>query len=116
MNSWLGVVLALAMIGMTGTARARDYNEKEIADLAGKAKAGAGFAQILTYPVAQAQTVLFLVPGVVVDGNLFRGMAYRIDLRAQLCFAIDDNSKVPVPCKNLKKGYPLLAPLITWDD
>ena len=45
---------------------------------------------------------------------------YIIDLRAHLCFSTLSRSETavltPVPCKALKAGYPLVAPLITWDD
>ncbi len=102
-------VLALLMIGLAGTARA-DLDEKDVAKVVQLKSENKNFDRNLgSYPAKQ-------IVGFGVGG----GWEYFIDVYAQLCMLreayLGTGQLVIVPCKSLKKGYPLIAPLITWDD
>lgn len=107
MKLLFAVGIAAAVFGWAATAHA-DLDAKDMEAFAEKLKsenAGA-LANLGTYPNLRSFT--FEAGG---------GDYYRVDLRAQLCFrGTRSASIVLAPCKNLKKGYPLIAPLITWDE
>ncbi len=110
MKLLLAGAMALLMVGMAGTARAVEvFDERAVARVVELKKANKAFNTKLPY-YPDPQLVSFAV-----STTTFR---YLIDLRGRLCFARIEAATgyMPVPCKSLKLGYPLMAPLITWDD
>ena len=107
---WLATgVLFVAIFGMGQMARAADLDEAAVSKFLASAKDGTRAVLGATYPEKQVQEVLFIA------GDFY----YMIDVRAQFCFIRGramETTPGRVPCKNLKKGYPLIAPIITWDD
>ncbi len=95
--------LMLSVIVAT-TARA-DYDEKQVKKIVEAVQQHKNVAEYAAYPKAETQVVRFAIEGSPT-------LTYVIDLRAQLCFLFTN----PVPCAALKRGYPLMAPIITWVD
>lgn len=107
----LATAAALALLAAL-PARA-EWNEKDVKAVQEAVKQG---KPVIEYGSAPgAQLVFFSV------GSGWQIVEYVIDLRAQLCFARGvwasggPQSTSPVPCAAVKKGYPLFAPLITWE-
>ena len=50
----------------------------------------------------------------IIKNQYFR---YLIDMRAESCFVggLEGGNFKPFSCASIKKGYPLYAPLITWE-
>jgi hypothetical protein len=110
MRAWGRVGFAMVAVLFAAQASAKDADlGKDVAEVAKSRSEGKGLVKNLgMYPATQL--VVFQVG---TDLN------YYIDLRAQLCMVRPWNTSVAmtlVPCPALKKGYPLVAPLITWDD
>lgn len=40
---------------------------------------------------------------------------YKIDIKSKQCFFQTMTGVTLFPCKNIKQGYPEVAPLITWE-
>ena len=99
---WLSLAPALA------AAQAPDiWTYEQVQALAQKAREGQGFDEGRLYPPGGIQIAGFEVEG---------GVQYIIDARAHLCYFRVRQSVTLVPCKSVKNGYPLFAPLITWEN
>lgn len=107
LRALVAAACAAALLLTAGTAAA-DWNEKDVQKLVEKKKAGKGFFEAGN---AAGQSFFFK----------FGVIGYVVDVKTQLCFAAALNanespmSLTPVPCAAIKKGYPLFAPLITWE-
>jgi hypothetical protein len=99
--------LCLSIVWSARPARA-EWTDKDVQRLAEKVKQGKFF---LERGDVGPQTFTFNT-GII---------TYVVDVKAQLCFvghAQGGGAERPValiPCTALKRGYPLFAPLITWD-
>jgi hypothetical protein len=103
------IVLAAAAIGLPAAPAFADYNAAAVDNLAAKVKAGMGFTEFgIVQDGSQLQTVLFQLRQSVNAG-------YFIDIKAHLCFFEFASNVTQVSCQAIKKGYPLFAPLITWN-
>jgi hypothetical protein len=80
-----------------------EWDEKSVANVMEQIKSGKDFNEIGVYP--HRQTVRFT----------FDRIMYLIDVKAKLCYFYLDSSLTLVPCKSLKDGYPLMAPIINWE-
>jgi len=115
--SLMTIVSALALSGIVTTARA-DWDAKDVQKAVDKIKKGEAYGDV--GKMGGAQLISFNAHHVdAIDGILIN---YIIDVRAKLCFAraisgtiSGGGSSSPVPCKNIKQGYPLMAPIITWE-
>ncbi len=103
---------AILVLTASEAARGEEFADK-VAKTTEAVSAGRRVVEDVDYP-SDAQVFTF---------STGRGMStlwYTIDLRAHLCFVQTmgpaRSSPASVPCQNLKKGYPLVAPLITWSD
>ena len=107
MKILIAVLIALG-ISMTGALPAvADWDAEDIAEIVKEIKEGKEVTEGGSYPTDYVQRVSFGV-GVAI---------YLIDIRAKLCFYAPITSGVTlVPCKAIKLGYPLFAPIITWED
>ncbi len=107
----IGVLASLA-IGMAGMAKA--------ANEPGLAEALAGKSSTIVLSEADKQIVAL---------NLSPNTNYIIDVKARFCYysytiyeGVGSNThpvygvRVPLSCQNLKRGFPMIAPLITWND
>jgi len=83
------------------------WTHEQVQALAQKAREGQSFDEGRLYPPGGIQIAGFEVEP---------GVQYIIDLRARLCYFRARQSVTLVPCKSVKSGYPLLAPLITWEN
>jgi hypothetical protein len=101
----LGVSLLTLALAMPTRA---DCDAKDVQKLVDKVKAGKGFVEGCPFPDGQVQVFSFQVAA---------SLTYQIDVKARLCFVRPGMGVgvTPVPCKNVKEGYPLVAPLITWE-
>lgn len=103
----LTIVLFLPVPGFAA------WEQKTVNAVAEKIKTNQKVLENDTYPKDQVQMVSFQAgAGGVALIN------YVIDIKAKLCFASmgsSGNSFTTVPCKALKEGYPVMAPLITWE-
>ncbi len=108
------VVFICVMTIVTSTVVfAGDLNQKTVSDVVEKIKAGKKVSALESYPSDQTQIFTF---GQEWPGRL--SIYYYIDMRAKLCFVgtgLAAGSISPVPCKSLKDGYPLIAPIIDWE-
>ena len=43
-------------------------------------------------------------------------LEFLIDFRAQICIVYMRVGAQIIPCKHIKKGYPKIGALITWED
>jgi hypothetical protein len=50
----------------------------------------------------------------IIQFEVLIGVFYQIDIKARTCYYVYGGPTI-VPCRIIKKGYPLFAPLITWD-
>ncbi len=101
----LGVALSMLAFALPAQAA---WEPKDVQKLLEKIKAGKGFSESLVYPDEQVQIVALHVSA---------SLAYQIDLKAHLCFVRPGMGVgvTPIPCKNIKDAYPIIAPLITWE-
>lgn len=101
---WAGLIVA--MTGFASSAWA-DYEEKDVAKLVEAIRQGKKVTEDGKYPADHIQIVHFAV------GNFI----YSIDVRAQVCFIRQAGTALMrIPCNAIRKGYPLMGPLITWED
>jgi hypothetical protein len=91
------------------SALALDWDAKRMDKLVADLKAGKPVMESGSLAKADAQLVT-----VVVNENL----TYVIDYRAKVCFASQGagQSLTFVPCQALRHGYPVLAPLLSWEE
>jgi len=100
---FLGVLLLL-----TATPLYAAWNEKDVTNVVAQIKAGKDVDESGAYP--QKQIVMFGA-----------GLLYMIDIKAKLCFVGGVTNQgnpyatMLVPCKAIKEGYPLMAPIINWE-
>ena len=96
--------VALALILLCGASAYASWDESDVKDVLDTIPQGKRVSEKGDYP--NPQTISFTAEDIT----------YRIDLRAKLCFAQTVNALTPVPCKSLKEGYAIMAPLITWEN
>jgi len=82
------------------------WNEADVADVASALRNGRGVHRSDTVRDEQAQFIYLSLDG---------SSGYLIDFRAHLCYAVFRQGVTIVPCQSLKQGYPLFAPLLTWE-
>lgn len=80
-------------------------DEKNIATLAKWLQAGRGFNYSGSIPSEQRQLLIL---------KLGYGLKYLIDFKTKICYIWDEKPITTIECGIIKKGYPLVAPLITW--
>jgi hypothetical protein len=113
MKSLLTGVVALLVIGLAGTANAAT-NEDAIKS----AQAGKGGTVVIPPSELNFLTIA-----------LDQTSSYKIDIKAHICYMMSSlyegvgsqthvffMTRFLVPCQNIKKGYPIVAPIITWND
>jgi len=97
--------LVFMMMLAAGTVFAA-WDSKDIDKIVQKIKAGESFTDSGMYPDEGIQQVGFRT----------NSAYYLIDVKAKLCFAtLNGDGTVLIPCKAIKDGYPLFAPIITWE-
>ncbi len=110
MAVYAAVLMLAAVAGCSG------ISADDVQDTAKAVRAGESLNERRDYPQAGVQLYAFTAGRPIFRTDLW----YIIDLRAHLCYSTLSRSETavltPVPCKALKAGYPLVAPLITWDD
>lgn len=84
------------------------WDSSDVNDIVKKIKAGESFNESGMY--SDTQVVSFTAAGII----------YYIDVKAKLCFGRTPGGSsadtiILVPCKSIKDGYPLFAPIITWE-
>ncbi len=109
------VVAAILVATAPGSARGEEFAES----VQKAAAAVSGGAKVMVYDAKYPETDVQIFGFYIGKGNSM--LRYTVDLRAHLCFVqpILGGSPIaltPVACSAIKKGYPLVAPLITWND
>ncbi len=100
------MILITGVISMVMTLPvSADLNE-QIEELTKAIKEGKGYIplRVERYPKQQQQYFRFNAGGVL----------YIVDVKARLCFAGSEGKSL-ILCQAIKKGYPLIAPIITWE-
>jgi len=103
------LIASLSILSFSATGYA-ELNAQDVSKIQQAAKAGQKVDKSERYPSKLTQVVTVKVSD---------QLQYMIDLRAQLCFAGaggDFASWALVSCKSVKLGYPLLSPLMSWDE
>ena len=80
-------------------------DEEDVSRLAKKLQSGKGFAEAWTISSEERQ-ILFIKIGY--------GLNYLIEFKTRTCYRLFDDGVFVIDCGIVKKGYPLLAPLISW--
>ncbi len=101
------ISLFLFMIFM-GVCAYAAWDSSDVNDIVKKIKAGESFNESGNFD--GPQIVSFNVGGII----------YSIDIKAKLCYGKSLGGQsadtiILVPCKAIKDGYPLFAPIITWE-
>ena len=100
------VMAVLLLLAAPLSALATEWAREDVNTVAEKVRAGQGVDMGMDYPVDKTQSVWFTTPS----------FHYLIDIRAKLCFIRSIGGGITsVPCRALKEGYPLMAPIITWE-
>ena len=107
MKSWLLLCCLLLAPAWLGAQDLDVWTPDQVQKLAQLVREGQSFNEGKLYPSGAVQ-----IAGFEVD----EGATYIIDVRARLCFFKLRQSVTTVSCKAIKTGYPLFAPLITWDN
>ncbi len=102
----LALLLIAQFLFLSFTAYANELTKDEVNDIVKRIKTGSTVDIHTTYPPEQTQVIWISMPS----------FQYLIDIRAKLCFIHHFGTSIAtVPCKSLKSGYPLLAPIIDWE-
>jgi len=104
---WCGALLVSTLLAQS--ASAAEWDAKRVEKVAADLKAGKAVTETGTLAKSDAQILT-----VVVNESL----TYLIDYKAKVCFA-SRNATEPftfVPCPVLRRGYPVLAPLLGIDE
>ena len=97
------LTLAVLLLLATTTAYAQDvWDDKSVASVVEQIKSGKEFTENRYLPNQQI---------IQLDAYI----RYYIDVKAKFCFAGNSSTPVAVSCKALKDGYPIMAPIITWE-
>ena len=107
MNRLIAVLIALGFFMVMALPAAGAWNAEDVAGIKKKLQEGKGLNESGAYSSDGVQVIEF---------RLGRTTSYLVDFKARLCMLIFRESATLVPCSRLKKGYPLFAPLITWED
>lgn len=103
MSKFSKVISLFLFIIFMGVCAFAAWDSNDVNDIVKKIKAGESFSEGGEYPDSQ---VFFFSSGVIL---------YIVDIKAKLCFSKERGSSITlVPCKAIKDGYPLFAPIITW--
>ena len=113
MKKIMAALIAVGLwVGLT-TAAFAEFDDEDIAEMAKKLKEGKAFLKQDLYPeIGDYRQQVYINIGFA---------SYSIDFRAQICIAIFRSGGQIVggqiiPCKIIKKGYPKIGALITWED
>lgn len=110
MAVYAAVLMLAAVAGCSG------ISPENVQETAQAVREGESLNARKEYPSEGVQLYAFTAGKPIFRTDLW----YIIDLRAHLCYSTLSRSETavltPVPCKALKAGYPLVAPLITWED
>jgi len=107
-------ILAVAALAFISTAAyAADWDHKTVGDAVDRMKSGKHRVDLRNdYPEEKVHLISFdVVPG---------KLNYLIDAKARTCYfrwtaGSSAVSMVEVSCKVIKDGYPLMAPIIDWE-
>ncbi len=97
MKKLIAVLIALGFLIVMAFHAAAAWDAEGVAKMVEKVKKGEGFSKRNSIP--DEQIIFFSI--------------YVIDIKAQLCFT---KGYSLVSCEKIKKAFPLIAPLITWED
>jgi len=105
MKRFVTVILGVALCFWSLTPAYGAIDEEDVSRLAKKLQTEKGFAEAWSIPSKDRQ-ILFLKIGF--------GLNYLIEFKTKSCFRLFDDGVFVIDCGIIKKGYPLVAPLITW--
>ncbi|HPQ55479.1 MAG TPA: hypothetical protein PK253_19665 [Spirochaetota bacterium] len=110
MKKFFVVAALFCMVGLLSVSTAfADWDMDDVNSAVNKIRQGQAVSKWDRYPTNHIQMFMF----VVLD------ITYYIDARAKICYArVRDQGNggfLMVSCKALKDGYPLMAPIITWE-
>ena len=105
MKDLIRTMIGLVIFGWSLSPAMGAMDEKNIAKLAEMLKTGKGFRYTGSIPSDQRQLLII---------KLGYGLKYLIDFKTRLCYIWNDYPVEKIECDIIKKGYPLVAPLITW--
>jgi len=108
------IVLAAATLALlSSVSLAADWDHRTAGEALDKIKAGKTRVDLRNdYPEDQVHLVSFDVAP--------NKLNYLIDVKARLCYlrwtaGPNAVSMTQVPCKSVKEGYPIMAPIIDWE-
>ncbi len=110
MKKIFAVAVLFCMVSLLSVSTAfADWDMGDVNSAVNKIRQGQGVAEHGMYPSNHIQLITFAVTDIT----------YYIDARARICYArVSGNGNggfLMVSCKALKDGYPLMAPIITWE-
>src|SRR5512137_2927360 len=103
---------ALVLVLAAATAIAADWDHRTAGEAVDKMKAGKHRVDVRNdYPEDQVHLISF---------DVTPKLNYLIDAKARLCYfrwtaGPNAVSMTPVPCRAVKEGYPIMAPIIDWE-
>jgi len=99
------IIFTLTII-FTGVFAIADWDKGDISKILEKISKGENFTD---YGFTSDYQILSF--------NAGKTLMYFIDFKAKLCYCKNSGGDgiTLVPCKAVKEGYPLFAPLITWE-
>ncbi len=108
MKKIMAALIAVGLWAGLATTAFAEFDDEDIAEIAKKLKEGKGFAKEDGYPdVVDYRQQVSILTGFI---------DYRIDFRAQICAALIGQAGQIIPCSIIKKGYPKIGALISWED
>ena len=105
MKRFVIVMVSLMVCAWSFSPAMGAMDERNIAKLAKWLKTGKGFRYTGSIPSDQRQLLII---------KLGYGLKYLSDFKTRLCYLWDDRPVEKFDCDIIKKGYPLVAPLIYW--
>ena len=108
MKKIMAALIAAGLWAGLATTAFAEFDDEDIAEMAKKLKEGKGFSEGDEYPESDNyRQQVYIRIGFV---------EYHIDFRAQICTVRVGEAGQIIPCKIIKKGYPKIGALISWED
>jgi len=107
MKKLIAALIALGFLMVIALPAVAAWDAEDVAEIKKKLQEGKGFFEGGSYNSDDVQIIRFNIEG---------GSTFWIDFKAKLCMFFGRQAITPVPCSSIKKGYPLFAPLIIWED
>lgn len=99
------VLFALFLALFSTNVALASIDEEDISEMVKKLSEGKSFAEVEEIGIKNVQIFFF---------STASRAGYIIDFKTKTCYFRLNQSVTTANCAKIKKGYPLIAPLITW--